>query len=140
MTTLTLELPETMFRRLANLAKFTHQSIESLAIQSIESNLPPHLEEEAPLETPASLRTMPTLDIEELLKIAHSQLPTVQQQRLLILLERHQTTASMTEAELRELREIRTVADQLMLTKASAWTHLRGRGYQLPTLEQLPVV
>jgi predicted transcriptional regulator len=139
MTTLTLKLPEAIFRQLANLAKLTHQSVESLAIQSIESNLPPHLEE-APLETPVSLRTMQTLDIEELLKMAHSQLSTFQQQRLLILLERHQTTPSITEAERLELRALRTAADELMLTKAYAWALLRGRGYQLPTLEQLPVV
>jgi len=39
---LTLELPEKIFHQFARIAKMTHQSIESLVIQSISSNLPPN--------------------------------------------------------------------------------------------------
>ncbi|WP_335065175.1 AbrB/MazE/SpoVT family DNA-binding domain-containing protein [Nostoc sp.] len=37
---LTLEIPESLFEQLHHLAKLTGQSIESLALQSITSNLP----------------------------------------------------------------------------------------------------
>ncbi|MEH1846005.1 MAG: hypothetical protein V7L25_13645 [Nostoc sp.] len=37
---LTLEIPESLFEQLDHLAELTGQSIESLALQSITSNLP----------------------------------------------------------------------------------------------------
>ncbi|MEH1935281.1 MAG: hypothetical protein V7L14_16625 [Nostoc sp.] len=37
---LTLEIPESLFEQLHHLAELTGQSIESLALQSITSNLP----------------------------------------------------------------------------------------------------
>jgi len=135
---LILELPISLFQQLATVAKLTQQSIESLAIQSIKSNLPPTVEN-APLEMQASLQTLQTLSIEELLKIADSQIPTTQQQRHLTLLERHQETNSMAPSERQELRELSQVADQLMLKKAYAWAILRWRGYRIPSLEELPL-
>jgi len=135
---LTIELPEGIFYRFAKIAKKTHQSIESLAIQSIEGNLPPTVEN-APLEMQASLQAMQTLSIKELLKIAHSQVPTAQQQRHLVLLEYHQKNESMELQERQELRELGQAADQLMLKKAYAWALLRWRGYRIPALDELPL-
>jgi len=135
---LILKLPINLFQQLANVAKLTQQSIESLAIQSISSNLPPTIEN-APLEMQASLQSLQNRSIEELLKIADSQIPTTQQQRHLELLERHQETESMAPEERQELRELGQAAEQLMLTKAYAWAILRWRGYRIPSLEELPL-
>jgi hypothetical protein len=135
---LILELPDSLFQQLAKVAKWTQQSIESLAIQSISSNLPPTVEN-APLEMQASLQNLQNLSIEELLKIAISQIPTTQQQRHLTLLERHQETDSMAPSLRQELRELGQAADQLMLKKTYAWAILRWRGYRIPSLEELPL-
>ncbi len=135
---LTLNLPEEIFHHLARMAELTHQTIESLAIQSIKTNLPPTVEN-APLEMQASLQAMQTLSIEELLKIAKSQVTTPQQQRLFVLLERNQETESMNLEERQELRELGVAADQLMLKKAYAWALLRWRGYRIPALNELPL-
>jgi len=77
-----------IFHHLARIAELTHQTIESLTVQSIKTNLPPTVEN-APLFIPASLQAMQTLSVDELFKMAHSQVPTVQQQRHLALLERN---------------------------------------------------
>jgi len=135
---LTLELPNRLFQQLAQIAKLTHQSIESLAIQSISSNLPPTVEN-APLEMQARLQKLQSLSIEELLKIAHSQIPASQQQRHLALLTENQATESISLEKRQELRELGQMADQLMLQKAFAWAILRWRGYRIPTLEELPL-
>jgi len=135
---LTLNLPEEIFHHLARMAELTHQTIESLAIQSIKTNLPPTVEN-APLEMQASLQAMQTLSIEELLKIAKSQVTTPQQQRLFVLLERNQETESMNLEERQELRELGVAADQLMLKKAYACALLRWRGYRIPALNELPL-
>ncbi|RKZ57751.1 MAG: hypothetical protein DRQ99_26455 [Candidatus Parabeggiatoa sp. nov. 3] len=116
----------------------THQSIESLVIQSISSNLPPTVEN-APFSMQAGLQAMQTLSIEELLKIAQSQVPTTQQQRHLVLLEDQQQSDSMAPDERQELRKLGIAADQIMLKKAYAWALLRWRGYRIPTLDELPL-
>lgn len=135
---ITLYLPEEVFIQLAKIADMTNQSIESLAIQSISSNLPPATEN-APLEVQASLQKMQSLSIEELLKIARSQVTAEQRQRHLVLLERQRETDSITPKERQELRDLSRTADQLMLTKAHAWAILRWRGYPMPVLEELPL-
>ncbi len=60
---LTLNLPEEIFHHLARIAELTHQTIESLTVQSIKSNLPPTVEN-APLEMQATLQAMQTLSVD----------------------------------------------------------------------------
>jgi predicted transcriptional regulator len=48
MQTLTVELPDAIFRLLAHLAELTRQSPEQLAAQSIAGNLPPSVENAPP--------------------------------------------------------------------------------------------
>ncbi len=76
----TVELPEPVFRQLVRIASATDQPLEVLAAQSIASNLPPSADN-APLEMQADLLRMQALSIEELIEIAHSQVPFSQQQR-----------------------------------------------------------
>ena len=131
-----VELPESVFHQLTRIAELTNQSPEALAAQSITSNLPPSADN-APPQMQGSLLVMQTLPIDELLKIAHSQVPLVQQQRHMMLLEKNQL-ASMTAEERQELSDLRSAADQLMLEKAYAWAVLRWRGHRVPALEELP--
>jgi hypothetical protein len=134
---LTVELPEPIFRSLTHIAELTQQSPEELAAQSIAGNLPPSVEN-APSEMQAELLTMQSLPVDELLKIAHSQAPTAQQKRHLVLLEKSQAD-SITPGEYQELSDLRLAADRLMIRKAYAWTVLRWRGHPVPALDQLPL-
>ncbi|HIK09060.1 MAG TPA: hypothetical protein IGS52_02135 [Oscillatoriaceae cyanobacterium M33_DOE_052] len=134
---LTLELPEPVFQKLVRIAELSNQSLESLAIQSITSNLPPSVEH-APLHLQGELLSMQNLPVEELVKITRMQVSPTAQERHLTLLDKN-ANDSITAAELEEIRDLRIDADRLMLSKASAWSLLRWRGYPIQPLEYLPV-
>lgn len=132
---LTVELPESVFQELARIAELTNQSLEAIAAQSIISNLPPSADN-APPQMQESLLEMQKLPIDEILKIAHTQISSEQQQRHLMLLEKNQS-ASITPQERQELSDLRTAADQLMLRKAYTWAVLRWRGHRVPVVSKL---
>lgn len=132
---LTIELPEPIFRRLKEMAELTNQSPETLAAQSITGNLPPSVEN-ASLEVQADLLTLQTLPVEELYRIALSQVPLSQQKRHLFLLEKNES-GSITSDERQELSDLHQTADRLMVRKAYAWAILRWRGQRVSTLEEL---
>src|SRR5687768_173826 len=117
------------------MAELTHQSPEMLAAQSITGNLPPSAEN-APLEIQADLLTMQKLPVEELRRIAHSQVSLQEQKRHLSLLEKNESS-SITPDERQELSDLRQAADCLMVLKAYAWATLRWRGQYIPVLEKL---
>ncbi|MDR9899529.1 hypothetical protein G7B40_033965 [Aetokthonos hydrillicola Thurmond2011] len=60
-----------------------------------------------------------------------------QQRRHIELLEKNQTV-ELTAVERQELSELRKYADILMLQKAYAWSVLHSRGYEVPSLSELP--
>ncbi|WP_199249498.1 hypothetical protein [[Phormidium] sp. ETS-05] len=130
---LTLELPESVFQKLVRIAELSHQSLESLAVQSITSNLPPSVEN-APVEMQGELLRMQHLPVEELVKITGMPVSTTAQQHHLTLLEKN-ANDSITAAELEEVRDLRIAADRAMLIRAFAWALLRWRGYPIPPLE-----
>ncbi|HEY9848653.1 MAG TPA: hypothetical protein V6D28_04290 [Leptolyngbyaceae cyanobacterium] len=132
-----VELPESIFQELARIAELTNQSLEIVAAQRITTNLPPSIAN-APPEMQGELLLMQTLPVEELLKIAHSNLSAPQQERHLELLEKNQA-GSITVEESQELSDLRITADQLMLRKAYAWSVLSWRGHRIPTLNELPL-
>jgi hypothetical protein len=132
---LTINLPDAAFQRLSRLAKLTNQPLSDLVIQSIAGNLPPALET-APVEIQAELLTLQILSVDELRQIAQSQIPSVQQERHIALLERNQENL-LTAEDQRELQELSLAADQLMLKKAHACAILRWRGQPIRDLNQL---
>lgn len=134
---LTLELPESVFQKLVRIAELSNQSLESLAVQSITSNLPPSVEN-APVEMQGELLRMQHLPVEELVKITRMPVSTTAQQHHLTLLEQN-ANDSITAAELEEVRDLRIAADRAMLIRAFAWALLRWRGYPIPPLEDLPL-
>ena len=134
---LTVELPESIFEYLQQMASFTRQSLDQLARQSIEGNLPPSVAN-APAEMQPELLRMQTSSIAELQQIAHSQIPAGKQARHLELLEKN-SESTITPGERQELASLRLEADRLMLRKARAWSLLRWRGQPIPPLEELPL-
>ncbi|MDF5729156.1 MAG: hypothetical protein PUP92_14305 [Rhizonema sp. PD38] len=134
--TLTVELPESVFQQLARIAQLTNQSLETIVAQTITSNLPPSADN-APPQMQKELLKMQTLPITELLEITRTQVPVEQQQQHLMLLEKNQS-GSITNEERQQLIDMRTVADEIMVCKAYAWSVLRWRGYRVPAFEDLP--
>ncbi len=132
-----IELPESVYRQLAQIAAETAQPIATLAAQSVISNLPPSAEDASP-ELRGELLRMQTLETEALLSIAQSEPLPTDQQRQVELLERN-AEGQITEVERQELLALRQAADLLMLRKAYAWSMLRWRGQRVPSLEDLPI-
>lgn len=137
MQRVTVELPEAVFQQLVRIAEATSQPLEILAAQSITSNLPPD-SDNAPPEMQAELLRMQTLSIDELLKIAQTQVEFEQQARHTAMLEKNQTDEISPE-ERQELSKLRSAVDRLMVRKAYAWAVLRWRGHRIPPLNELPV-
>jgi len=131
----TIELPESVYRMLAQIASATRQPLEALAAQSVTGNLPPSVES-APEVSKADLLAMQGLSIEELLQIAGERVSVNDQARQLDLLERN-SDGLLDAQESEELSALRAAADQLMLRKAYAWALLRWRGHRIPALDEL---
>jgi predicted transcriptional regulator len=132
---LTINLPDPAFQRLSRLAELTNQPLSELVIQSIAGNLPPAIET-APVEIQAELLTLQSLSVEGLRQIAQSQIPSVQQECHIALLEQNQE-GLLTGEEQRELQELSLAADRLMLKKAHACAILHWRGQPIRDLNQL---
>lgn len=132
-----IELPESVYRQLAQIAEETAQPIATLAAQSVISNLPPSAEDASP-ELRAELLTPQTLATEDLLRVAQSEVSPADHGRQVELLEKHED-GQLTESERQELSTLRQAADRLMLRKAYAWSILRWRGQSVPSLQELPI-
>jgi len=128
--TLTLDLPEPIFKRLQEMASATALPLERVARQSIEGNLPPSVAS-TPREMQTELLALQSLSIEELYQVASSQIPAKQQRRHEVLLEKN-ARETITSAEKDELVRLRQEADQMMLRKAYAWALLRWHGAHPP--------
>ena len=134
---LTIELPESVFQVLTDMANLTDQSPEQPVTQSVTGNLPPSIEN-APSDMHEELLAMQICGADELRQIAGAQMSAQQQRRLSELLEKNQQD-SIQPSEQRELTALRLAADRLMLRKAYAWSVLRWRGDPAPALGELPV-
>ncbi|XGB41708.1 MAG: hypothetical protein LVS60_15890 [Nodosilinea sp. LVE1205-7] len=132
---LTINLPESTFQRLAQLAELTHQPLAELVLQSITGNLPPAIDN-TPADTQAELLAMQKLSADDLRKIAQSQIDPAQQERHLELLD-HNQARSLTPAEQQELQQLSLAGDRLMLKKAHACALLRWLGQPIRDLSQL---
>ncbi|MFZ1709603.1 MAG: hypothetical protein WA029_09185 [Anaerolineae bacterium] len=133
----TLRLPEPVFRYLQQIAIVTQRPIEQLVRQSVEGNLPPSVAT-LPPEIQGELLSLQTIPVEQLRYIALSQVSPGDQARHLELLDKN-SRSELTVAEQKELAALRFSADLLTLRKAYAWAVLRWRGYAVPTLAELPL-
>ncbi len=125
--TVTLQLPETLYRRLANTARATKRSLEEVILHALRVGSPPAWDD-APPEFQTDLAAMDHLDDEALWKIVRSHKLPAEMERYDLLLKRNQSSA-LTETERLELIGLRTEADRFMLRKAHAAVLLRWRGH-----------
>ena len=126
----TLQLSEPVFLYLQQVASATKRPLEQVVRQSVEGNLPPSVTS-MPIEMRVELLALQTLSVEQLRLIAAEQVPPLDQERHLELLEKN-STGSISATELEEMTALREAADRTMLRKAYAWSVLRWRGYPVP--------
>ena len=136
MQTVTISLPETVYRRLQHAAEIAGKPITEIAAQSIQESLPPLLEA-IPARFRADLQIMQQFADDELWRIARSAVVPKDQRRYWRLLKKNSSSAALSIRERQTLTELRATADKIMLQKAYAYLLLKWRGYRIPTLTEL---
>ena len=127
MQSVTLQLPEPVFRYLQQMAVATKRPLEQVVRQSVEE-LPPSVVT-MPLQLHHDLLALQGLQVEQLLAVAAEQATPADQARHLELLELN-SAGDLTGDEAKELAALRLAADRIMLSKAYAWSVLRWRGIE----------
>ena len=128
--TVTLHLPEAMYRRLAAAAEATRRSLEEILLHALRIGSPPAWDD-APPELQADLAAMDRLDDASLMAIARGAKTRTEMARYDELLARN-ANSTLTDTERTELDSLRAAADQFMLRKAHAAVLLRWRGHEVP--------
>ena len=127
--TITLRLPEPLYRTARQIAQVTKRPIETVLQDSLSAVLPP-LDDVEPNEA-AELARLALLDDAVLWGEARTLMTRVEQTELQDLLDR-QGSRALTTVEQARLRELMHVYGQLMVRKAHAYLLLARRGYRVP--------
>lgn len=121
MTTITLDLPQEIYRRAQRAAKATQRPVEQIVVEWIQ----PPLEENNAAIQPI-IAEMEKLTTEELIQIAQATLPTPEAARLQTLLAAQQQRA-LTSPERQEAERLVAQEDLTTLRKAKALFLLKQR-------------
>ena len=127
--TITLRLPEPLYRTARQMALVTKRPIETVLQDSLSAVLPP-LDDVEPNEA-AELARLALLDDAALWGEARTLMTRAEQTELQDLLDR-QGSKALTTVEQARLRELMHVYGQLMVRKAHAYLLLARRGYRVP--------
>ncbi len=129
--TVTLQIPEILYRRLVNTAHATQRPLEEVMLHALQVGSPPTWDD-VPEEFQADLAALDKVDDNTLWQIFHSRKTTTDMERYNILLEDN-SSGLLTEAQCIELAVLRQEADRFMLRKAQAAVLLRWRGHSVLT-------
>ena len=121
MTTITLDLPQEIYRQAQRTAKATQRPVEQIVVEWIQ---PPPEDNKADVQS--SLAAMEKLPTNELVQIAQATLPTPAATRLQTLLMAQQQR-SLTPAERQEAEQLVAQEDLYTLRKAKALFLLKQR-------------
>lgn len=131
----TIHLPDGLYRRLERLANLTKQPLEGLIVKTLSANLPPLPDHLSPA-TRDALQALEGLSDDELWQRMQATFPEDQYEHLSQLRER-QHEGSLTAAEREDLDHLMAAAGLLTLEKAYAAVLLKWRGHRLPSMSTL---
>jgi hypothetical protein len=132
--TITLKLPEPLYRSARQVAKATKQPLEVLLTDSIARTLPP-LDDVSPEEA-AELAKLASLDDAPLWREARATMKLAEQAAMHELLDR-QGDSELMPTDRARLQDLLDVYGRLMVRKAHAYLLLARRGYRVPMQENL---
>ncbi|MCP4165613.1 MAG: hypothetical protein GY759_06935 [Chloroflexi bacterium] len=127
--TITLELPNVIYRSAHQMAEATQRPLEVVLQESIAVALPPL--DDVPADEVVELAAMAFLNDASLWQEARSMLAADQQVALQALLDRQEAGELHPEEESR-LQELLDAYGKLTVRKAHAWLLLARRGYRVP--------
>ena len=130
MTTVTVNLPETVYGRLAGMAIATARSLDDVVNQTIRGNLPPVVDD-LPRDMQDELSTLVSMSDSDLWTLTRSPLPPDRWHRHEQLLEKNEL-GELSTAEQEELSHLRDAVDRFVLRRSCALALLKWRGHALP--------
>jgi len=128
--TVTVKLPQKVYRRLERAAKTTDQSFDTVLLQTIHGNLPPSLDN-VPIGLRDEMRGLLRLSDDDLWAVASGSVDPKQWRRHQRLLRKN-TVGTLTEREKDELASLRAETDRYVLRQSFALALLRWRGHTVP--------
>ncbi len=132
--TITLDIPESLYRTAQRVAQATHQSLDVVLQTSIAQGLPPL--DDVTEEVATELAALGSLDDGALWQATRIAMHAGEQAEIHMLLDR-QATDEITIDEKMRLRDLLSIYGELMVRKAHAYLLLARRGYSVP-LQQTP--
>lgn len=131
--TITISIPENVYKRFQQVALNVQQPLEEVVIQSIQGNLPPSLED-VPLEWRNEFSRLPKETTEKLWQIAREEISPTRWKRHKTLLRKNQSEA-LTPREQKELQTLREQVDWFMFRRSFALALLKWRGISIAPSE-----
>ena len=129
MTTVTVNLPETVYRRLTGMAIATARSLDELSTRLFAGNLPPVVDD-LPRDMQDELSILVSMSDSDLWALTRSSLPPDRWHRHEQLLEKNEL-GEFSAAEHEELRHLRDAVDRFVLRRSCALALLKWRGHAL---------
>lgn len=129
MQTVTLELPESLYRSATRIAQATQRPLVDILQESIEHTLPPL--DDVSAEEAEELAQLSSLTDAELWRISTALLPAAEQNELQELLARQGEEELLPVAQVR-LQALLDEYGRLLVQRAHAWLLLARRGYHVP--------
>jgi hypothetical protein len=133
--TMTIQVPEVLYRRLERLAALTHRPLESLVVQTLSSSIPP-LPDDLPPPAREALTALEGLNDDALWQVIRGTFPDDHYEQLVELRERYRAGTLLPD-EQAFFDRLMQEADLLTLRKAYAAVLLKWRGHRLPSLADL---
>lgn len=130
MQSVTINLPDHMYQRLATAAQTTQKPLDTMVLQSIQAGLPPDLSH-VPARFQIDLHQMNQMSDTLLHQFLIVDLTSEQSTRYEALLDKNQTE-TLAPAEQKRLDILREEADLFMFRRAYAASLLNWRGDALP--------
>lgn len=135
-TTIAIELPEPLFRRLKRAADLTHRSVEEIAATSLEAVLPPA--SNLPPDIANELATMYLFSDEALWAATEPSLSPAEERRL-SQLNSATGERELTSAEESEQQYLIAAFQRSVLRRAKALAILAQRGHSIPVATEAKV-
>jgi hypothetical protein len=133
MSSYTLSVPETLYKRAEELARLTARQVDEVLIDQLQELMLPPL----PADEQAELDAMKALSDDALWAIAREQMSDDLQDRLQVLMTRN-SRGVLTPVERRELEQTVERGNRLMVRKAEASALLRERGNAVTPMDLTP--
>ena len=127
--TVTIELPEALYRSAAQIAQLTRRPLADILQEGIEHTLPPL--DDVPADEAEELAQLSILPDAELWRIGAMLLSSTEQTELQALLDAQREGELLAANHIR-LQELLDEYGRLLVRKAHAWLLLARRGYHVP--------